>query len=64
MRVALRVWQEVLTEVKIMELITNWEVLNAVSLALCQFQGMVGIIVIAGIFIFMHNLGELFSIFK
>jgi hypothetical protein len=58
------VWQEVLAEVKIMELITNWKALKAVSLAFCQFQGMAGIIVITGILIFRHNLGELLSIFK
>jgi hypothetical protein len=47
-----------------MELITNWKALKAVSLAFCQFQGMAGIIVITGILIFRHNLGELLSIFK
>ncbi len=47
-----------------MELITNWEVFNAVSLAFCQFQGMVGIIAIAGIVTFKHNLGEKLAIFK
>ena len=47
-----------------MELITNWEVFNAVSLAFCQFQGMLGIIVITGIIIFKHNLGVKLSIFE
>jgi hypothetical protein len=47
-----------------MELITNWEVFNAVSLSFCQFQGFLGIITISGILIFKYNLGEKFSIFK
>ena len=47
-----------------MELITNWEVFNAVSLAFCQFQGLIGIITISGIVIFKHNLGETLSLFK
>jgi hypothetical protein len=47
-----------------MELIANWEAFNAVSLAFCQFQGMVGIIVITGIIIFKHNFGERLTIFK
>jgi len=45
-----------------MELITNWEVFNAASLAFCRFQGMLGIIAITGIAIFKHNLGEVLSI--
>jgi hypothetical protein len=47
-----------------MELITNWEVFSAASLAFCQFQGMIGIITIAGIVIFNHDLGEIFSLLK
>lgn len=47
-----------------MELITNWEAFNAVSLAFCQFQGMVGIIMITGIVIFKHNFGDRLTIFK
>ena len=47
-----------------MELITNWEVFNAASLVFCQFQGMLGIIVLSGIVIFKHNLGEKLTIFK
>ena len=47
-----------------MELITNWEIFDTVSLAFCQFQGMLGIIVISGIVIFKHNLGEKLTIFK
>ena len=47
-----------------MELIINWEVLNTSSLAFCQFQGMLGIIVISGIIIFKHNLGEKLAIIK
>ncbi len=47
-----------------MELITNWEIFDAVSLAFCQFQGMLGIIVISGIVIFKHNLGERLAILK
>ena len=47
-----------------MELITDWEVFNAASLAFCQFQGLVGIITITGIVIFKHNLGEVLSVFK
>ena len=47
-----------------MELITNWEVFNAASLAFCQFQGLLGIIAITGIVIFKHNLGERMAIFK
>ena len=47
-----------------MELITNWEIFNDASLAFCQFQGLLGIIVITGILIFKHNLGERLSIFK
>jgi hypothetical protein len=30
----------------------------------CQFQGLVGLIIITGIAIFKHNLGEVFSPFK
>ena len=41
-----------------MELITRWEVFNTASLAFCQFQGMIGIIIITGFVIFKHNLGE------
>ena len=47
-----------------MELITNWEVFDAVTLGFCQFQGMLGIIVITGIMIFKHNLGEKLSILR
>jgi len=47
-----------------MELISNWEVFNAVSLAFCQFQGLLGIITITSIVIFKHNLGEKLSVFK
>lgn len=46
-----------------MEIIIDWEAFNAVSLAFCQFQGLLGIIVILGIAIFKHNLGEVLSIF-
>ena len=41
-----------------MELITNWEIFNEVSLAFCEFQGLIGLIVITGIVIFKHSLGE------
>jgi hypothetical protein len=34
-----------------------------VSLAFCGFQGLLGIIVISGIAVFKHNLGEVLSIF-
>jgi hypothetical protein len=64
MRVALRVRQEVLAEVKIMEIITNWEVFNSVSLAFCQFQGLLWIIALGAIAIFKYNLGEVLSVFK
>ena len=47
-----------------MELISNWEIFNDASLAFCQFQGLLGIIVITGILIFKHNLGEKLSMFK
>jgi len=47
-----------------MELITNWEVFNAASLAFCQFQGLLGIIIISVIVVFKHNLGEKLSLFK
>jgi hypothetical protein len=47
-----------------MELITNWEVLNAASLGFCQFQGLLGILIISGIVIFKHNLGEKLAPFK
>ena len=64
MRVALRIRQEVMAEVKIMEIITNWEVFNSVSLAFCQFQGLLWIIVLGAIAIFKYNLGEVLSVFK
>ena len=47
-----------------MELITNWEVFNTASLAFCQFQGMLGIIVMTGIVVFKHNLGGKLVILK
>ncbi len=42
-----------------MELITNWEALNTASLAFCQFQGLLGIIIITGIIVFKNNLGDM-----
>ena len=47
-----------------MEIITNWEVFNSVSLAFCQFQGLLGILALGAIVIFKHNLGETLSLFK
>ena len=47
-----------------MELITNWEKFDAVNLAFCQLQGMLGIITITGMIIFKHNLGEKLPVFK
>jgi hypothetical protein len=49
---------------RIMEVIMNWEIFNAASLAFCQFQGMIGIISISGIAIFKFNLGGKVSIQK
>ena len=46
-----------------MELITNWEALNEVSLAFCQFQGMLWLIAVTGIVVFKYNLGEVLSLF-
>ena len=40
-----------------MELITNWEAFNTASLAFCQFQGLLGIIIMTGITTFKYNLG-------
>ena len=34
-----------------MELITNWQAFNSVSLAFCQFQGMLWLIAVSGIVI-------------
>ena len=48
-----------------MEVITNWEIFNTASLVFCKFQGMLGIIIITGVAVFKHNLGEkLVVIFK
>jgi len=61
MLVALKTGQEVLAEVEIIDLITNWEIFNTASSAFRQFQGMLGIIIITGIAVFKHNLGEALS---
>ena len=47
-----------------MELITNWEIFDAVSLAFRQFQGLLGIMATTGVAIFKYDLGEKLEIFK
>ncbi len=44
-----------------MEFIANWEAFNTASLAFCQVQGLLGIIIIAGIAVFKYNLGDMLS---
>ena len=65
MSFALSLGQKLKREVEIMEFITNWEAFNTASLAFCQVQGLLGIIIISGIVVFKYNLGGmLLSIIK